>query len=187
MAVASEEFVARFLREARAIVGRAEPDDVTLRSLGDLLRQLAAESAAVATRDLAALHGTSAAARVIGSEGPEGLTLMLARFPETDSTPVHDHGSWGVACLVRGRDRYTAWERIDDGSDPENARLRVREERELRAGDIVWWLGPPHDIHGQQGVGEPAIELVLFGRDATKIPRHYFDPATGKVRTALPQ
>ena len=48
-------------------------------------------------------------------------------------------------------------------------------------------LGPPHDIHSQQGIDAPALELVLFGKNTMTIPRNYYDPETGKVRTALPQ
>ena len=29
--------------------------------------------------------------------------------------------------------------------------------------------------------------VILFGRNVTEFPRHYFDPSTGAVRTALPQ
>ena len=60
-------------------------------------------------------------------------------------------------------------------------------EKELGPGSFVTWSDPPEDIHSQQGIDEPATELVLFGRDVTTIPRRYYDPETGNVRTALPQ
>jgi len=44
----------------------------------------------------------------------------------------------------------------------------------------VAWLGPPHDIHSQQGIDVDAMELVLFGKNVTSIPRSYYDPATGQ-------
>jgi hypothetical protein len=49
------------------------------------------------------------------------------------------------------------------------------------------WLDPPHDIHSQQGIDEPALELVLFGKNVMAIPRNYYNPKTGVVTTALPQ
>jgi hypothetical protein len=51
---------------------------------------------------------------------------------------------------------------------------------------VTWWFDRPHDIHNQQGVGGPVRELVLFGRNTSRIPRRYFDPAAGTVREALP-
>jgi predicted metal-dependent enzyme (double-stranded beta helix superfamily) len=110
---------------------------------------------------------------------------MLARF--TTSTSVHDHGSWGVGCVVQGRDRYQTWERVDEAADPTRADVRLLDERELEPGDVVTWGGPPHDLHAQKGVDGPAWELILFGRNVTLMPRHYFDPSTGTVRTALPE
>ena len=38
----------------------------------------------------------------------------------------------------------------------------------------------------QQGVGGPVRELVLFGRDTSRIARRYFDPEAGTVREAFP-
>ena len=83
--------------------------------------------------------------------------------------------------MVRGRDHYRHFRLKDDG------RLEVLFDRELEAGSFVTWPDPPDDVHGQQGIGEPAWELVLFGQDVTKIPRHYHDLETGKVTTALPR
>ena len=60
-------------------------------------------------------------------------------------------------------------------------------EKEVEAGSFVTWLGPPNDIHSQQGIDGDAMELVLFGKNVTVIPRNYYDPETGQVRTALPQ
>jgi hypothetical protein len=69
----------------------------------------------------------------------------------------------------------------------EGDKVSLLYETELAAGSFVTWADPPHDIHSQQGIGEPAWELVLFGKDVSRIPRHYHDLETGSVRTALPQ
>lgn len=87
---------------------------------------------------------------------------MLARFPSDAATPVHNHNSWGVVCVIEGRDRYVAWRRLDDGSDPSRAHVEVAEERELSPGDVVWFEGPPHDIHSQQGIGGDVWELRVL-------------------------
>jgi hypothetical protein len=60
------------------------------------------------------------------------------------------------------------------------------EETIAGPGHVTWWFDRPHDIHNQQGVGGPVRELVLFGRNTSRIPRRYFDPAAGTVREALP-
>lgn len=154
-------------------------DEESLDSVGRLLAEESQRPGFVQEGDTKTLHGGNASFTVLQSD-PDGLTLMLARFPPQEETPVHDHGSWGVACVVHGHDRYRHWEHGPEG------RVNVLYERVLGPGQFVTWLDPPRDLHSQQGIEEPALEIVLFGKDVTRIPRHYHDPETGKVRTALP-
>ena len=130
------------------------------------------------------MKGGEGAASTILAEGRDGSVLMLARFPPDAPTPVHNHNSWGVVCVIEGRDRYVAWRRLDDGSDPRHAEIEVVEERELDPGDVVWFDPPPQDVHSQQGIGGDVWELVCFGRNPNREPRAYFDPASGAVTYA---
>jgi predicted metal-dependent enzyme (double-stranded beta helix superfamily) len=174
-----------FMIEARAILARGVSTE-RLTEVGRRLAQGASQPGFIPDTELRSLHGGVSAATLIQTD-PDGLTLMLGQFSPREATPVHDHGSWGVACVVQGRDRYKHWERLDDGSRPDRAQVRVLYEKVLGPGEFVTWLDPPGDVHSQQGVHGPALELVLFGRNVLEVPRHYFDPDTGTVRTDLPQ
>jgi predicted metal-dependent enzyme (double-stranded beta helix superfamily) len=171
--------VAEFMVEARTLL-ESGVSDTTLEAIGRRLAQLGRESGFVADSEMSALHATDSTFRLLQSD-PDGLTLMLSRFSPKEETPVHDHDSWGVACVIQGRDRYRHWALGDAG------RLHILYERELGPGDFVHWLEPPQDIHSQLGVGGDALELVLFSKNVMAIPRHYYDPETGAVRTSLPQ
>jgi predicted metal-dependent enzyme (double-stranded beta helix superfamily) len=170
--------VAEFMSSARDLLAGGAGDDAR----EGVARLLSAESRKrgfVPDAEMQSLHGGDSTFTVLQSDA-DGLTLMLAKFSAVEETPVHDHGSWGIACVVSGRDRYRHY-RVDD-----TGRVNLLYEKELGPGEFVTWPDPPHDIHSQQGIGEPAWELVLFGKDVTRIPRHYHDLETGKVRTALP-
>ena len=182
-----EHTIAQFIADAHEVLAHGGVTESSLRALGDLLRRLAQLPDLIPDHDLAAMHGSDSSATVLHSDGAEAMTLVLAKFSPTAETPIHDHGSWAVACVVRGRDRYRHWERLDDSANPSHAELRLLYERELGPGDVVYWLDPPDDIHSQQGIDEPVWELLLFGKNAMIRPRHYFDPTTGAVRVALPQ
>lgn len=175
--------VARFLTEAAHLVATAGPNAETFEQVGRLMQRLDPGIVARTRDQLTSLHGSGATSTIL-AEGPDGAVLMLARFPSEAPTPVHNHNSWGVACVVEGRDRYVAWRRLDDGSDPHRAHLEVAEEREMGPGDFVWFGPPPQDVHSQQGVGDAAWELVYFGRNPNLAPRAYFDPASGTVTYA---
>lgn len=174
---------AELIREAEAIVEQDGPNETGFREIGLRLSRLADEPGIITEEHLISLHGSGATATILG-RGTTGSVLMLARFPPESETPIHNHNSWGVACVLRGRDRYRKWDRVDDGSDPDRADIRLSWERDLEPGEFVWFGLPPDDIHSQQGIDEAAFELVYFGSDPFAQPRSYFDPATGTVKLA---
>ena len=175
---------AAFVAAAVELLAKHGATDEGFRAVGARLRRLARQPGLVPDEQLAALHGSAASVTVL-HEGADGTyALLLGRFPAEAPTPVHNHNTWGIACVVQGRDRYLRWERRDDGTDPTRVALELAEERELRPGDVVWFHGPPHDIHSQQGIGEAAWELVFFGTNPNNQPRAYFDPERGTVSYA---
>jgi predicted metal-dependent enzyme (double-stranded beta helix superfamily) len=177
--------LARLFADVGAVLAEHGVTEAGLLEAGRLLAEVASEPW-VRDVELAPKHGGASESRVMRTDGAEELTLTLARFKAERATGVHDHGSWGVACVVDGRDRYQRWRRLDAGEQPGKARLELVEEHVSGPGEIVFWFDRPHDIHNQQGEGDPVRELVLFGRDTSRIPRRYFDPDAGTVREALP-
>jgi len=171
--------VADFMATAREMLAGGV-DQASLNAVGRLLSEVSREPGFIPQTEMKSLHGGDTTSAVLQTD-PDGLTLMLGKFSPKVETPVHNHSSWGVACVVQGRDRYRHWHHDDEG------RLKVLYEKELGPGSFVTWLDPPHDIHSQQGIGDPAFELVLFGKNTMSIPRSYYNPETGEVRTALPQ
>ncbi len=174
--------VQSFVEEAETIVSSNGLTEDSFREVGSRLQKLA-RPGLISEEHLSSLHGSGATATIL-ARGAGGSVLMLARFPSEAETPIHNHNSWGVACVIQGRDRYRKWERVDDGSDPERAEIKLSLERELGPGDFVWFGEPPDDIHSQQGIGDAAWELVYFGRDPNAQPRAYFDPSIGTVTYA---
>jgi predicted metal-dependent enzyme (double-stranded beta helix superfamily) len=183
--VTFESGLEQFFRAAEDLLAEHGPSAGTFARMGTLLRPLAADPKLADASRLAALHNSSAGFTILG-HGNGGSTLMLARFPANAPTPVHNHHSWGVICVIRGRDRHILWAREDDGSQPGKARLRVVESRELGRGDTLWFPDVPDDIHSQQGIGGDAWELVYFARDPTTRSRLYFDPDRERVEERAP-
>jgi ketosteroid isomerase-like protein len=69
---------------------------------------------------------------------------------------VHDHGSWGAAVVLDGRDRYERFTVVD-------GRAVLDTTFWLEPGEAVWWLDPPGDVHRQEAAVGGATELVLVG------------------------
>ena len=86
-----------------------------------------------------------------------GAALAVRWFAPGTPTTIHDHGSWGAALVVEGRDRYERFEQVGADAAVLDATLW------LEPGDVVWWHDPPGDVHRQEGVDDGALELVLLG------------------------
>lgn len=182
--------IAEFIADAKKIVppDGSDPGPEGRAAVGEHLRRLAvnpdilAATGAPTTRQ--GTHGMDIHGGEIHKEPNGTLALMLARFPHETETPIHNHNSWGVVCVVAGRDRYVAWRRHDDGTQADYAKVEVAYEKELGPGEVVHFEDMPQDLHSQQGIGAPVWELVFFGRDPNARPRLYFDPANERVSSA---
>jgi predicted metal-dependent enzyme (double-stranded beta helix superfamily) len=176
----SYETLEAFIADVKEALTENEPRDATLEQIADLMRALVRSPLVARVHD--ELAGNVHTGRQSGPlyTDESGLTLVRGRFEPDALTPIHNHGSWGVIGVYRGRDRYQIWRRLDQQHGPGSARVQLVEERVLEAGDVAILPPPPQDIHAQQGLdGAPAYEFVLFGKNTMLLPRLYFDPAQG--------
>lgn len=187
-----QKAIAETMAEGRRAVDEHGESPAAMKRIEAALARLGRTGGLKENVNLRVLHGSSKmGAEVLASEGDHGITLFLIRFAADSPTPVHDHLTWGAIHVLEGRDRYIAWERLDDASDPERARLRVKHDKILLAGDSTHWHGPPRDIHSQEAIGAPVWELVMTGENVmhehvTQF-RHYFDHDSGRVTIGTPQ
>jgi predicted metal-dependent enzyme (double-stranded beta helix superfamily) len=184
-----------FIDDVRPILDGDGPDATGMERLvermAELVRDpevLAAHEAFLATLSVTApgvYTDTGRQSQVLHTDDT-GLTLVRSRFDPGEPTPIHSHGTWGIVGVYAGRDRHEAWRRVDGGDGPGEAVVELVEERVLGPGEVAVIPYPPQDIHRQQGHGEAAYELVLFGANAMVIPRLIFDPATRSARQVIP-
>lgn len=179
------EAVSDFIADVKRILGGEGASPNGLQRIAERMGELVRDPNATAGDETSGnFHAGRGSGPVYTDES--GLTLMQARFGPEAMTPIHNHGSWGVIGVYRGRDRYQVWRRRDAETVPGRAQVELVEERVLEPGDVAILPPPPQDIHAQQGIDGPAYEFVLFGRNAALLPRLYFDPATGTTREVFP-
>ena len=118
--------------------------------------------------DASCLSGTteSSTKKVSGSMGNvTSHSLQVFVWPPSTETKIHDHSSWGVYCCAVGSVLEERYERLDDGSRPDHARLKkiwqLSWSTEDGASNVL-----PHD-GGIHRVGNPsdglAISVHLYG------------------------
>ena len=114
---------------------------------------------------------------------PRGLFVVLALLwkPETASA-VHDHASWGVMGTFESAMEITNYDRVDDGSTPGMADLRVREVLPTTEGNVEVVIPPRVDIHRMANpTKRQTITLHTYGREVGAC--NVYDPQSGKVGT----
>jgi predicted metal-dependent enzyme (double-stranded beta helix superfamily) len=170
-----------FVADLKAIVAEHGVTDAGLARVGPLMARLTARDDLYPGLRHAGLGDDAPPVR-LHAEADGSLALSLARFSHEEPTRVHNHNSWGVACIYKGLDLYVKWARRDDGATPGYADVAIVEQRLLRRGDWTYWLDAPHDLHSQWGQdGHVAWELVLMGKNNQGLDRLFFEPALKRV------
>ena len=114
-------------------------------------------------------------------DGSYSLKIFL--WPPGTGTTIHDHSSWGAYACASGTVLEERFDRIDDGSKAERARLR-------KAWQLLW---SPEDgastvLPGEGGihrVGNPgedvAVSVHLYGPRTEEIDGRDYDPSRDYV------
>jgi predicted metal-dependent enzyme (double-stranded beta helix superfamily) len=110
-------------------------------------------------------------------------SLQIFVWPPGSETRIHDHSSWGAFCCVVGSVLEERYERADDGSLPDYARLKERWRRGWRGEDGISTVLPYE--RGIHRVGnpaeEPAISVHLYGPRPGEIDGRDYDPSQDYV------
>ena len=117
-------------------------------------------------------------------DDPEhSYSVQVFVWPPGSATRVHDHSSWGAFCCVVGSILEERYERLDDGSLPDHARLKKLWKLEWRREDGISTVLPGEE--GIHRVGnpteEPAISVHLYGPRLGEIDGRDYDPSENYV------
>lgn len=104
------------------------------------------------------------------ADHPSGLTLYLNVMQPGKVIPPHNHTVFACIAAVEGAERNKVYERVDDGSVPGQAELKLREEVDLRPGNALAMLAD--DIHSVTIDGTEVIRhLHFYGQPLESLTR----------------
>lgn len=108
-----------------------------------------------------------------------GFEVLGYRAEKARSSPAHDHGdSWALYGQVRDYTEMTEYNRLDDGRDPDNAKLGIKSKYKLETGQVgTYWGSQLHSTY----TPVECCYLRLTGTDLEKRPRVRIDQNTGKT------
>jgi predicted metal-dependent enzyme (double-stranded beta helix superfamily) len=117
-------------------------------------------------------------------EGQDGsYSLEVFVWPPGSRTRVHDHASWGTFRCVAGTILEERYDRLDDGSRFEHARLKVAWRVSWGPEDGASTVLPGNDgIHRVGNPGETtAVSVHLYGPPMGEVDGRDYDPSRDYV------
>ncbi|MGB3310257.1 MAG: cupin [Nodosilinea sp.] len=102
------------------------------------------------------------------------LAVQMVSWQPGQTSPIHNHGTWGIVALVSGQERNRLWRRAPQPDHPDH--LEPIDDIILNPGDVVALTADA--IHSVEALGdEPAVSFNLYG--VTRFDQRYgFDPAS---------
>lgn len=119
-------------------------------------------------------------------EDPKHGYQVLAHINEkARQSPPHDHGeSWAVYGQAIGYTDMKEWNRVDDGKDPDRAKLQFTRSYRLNPGEVgVYSHGAVHAID----YPDKSRFIRITGTNLDKIWRIAINEETGQIKRMGPQ
>ncbi|HEX6437960.1 MAG TPA: cysteine dioxygenase family protein [Candidatus Binatia bacterium] len=101
-----------------------------------------------------------------------------------DNAKAHNHDTWGLVGVIENEIQETRFRRKDDGTRNQYADLEVTAVVSNQAGMVSCLVAPSDDIHEMNNVTDRnTVEIHVYGKDLTDMPRLRFDTAAKAVKT----
>ena len=108
------------------------------------------------------------------------FSIASAVWDVGQSTPIHDHGTWGVIGLIQGEEDEIHYE-IPSGSAPKKIM-----ERKLQQGDVAVCCTSDQDVHEVACASNvPTVGIHVYGGNIGELERHVYDKTTGEEKTVV--
>jgi len=153
-----------------------------LRRIADFKRRLLIQEGVLSAGQLETIEGRPYTRNLLFRD-PKGRFVVVAiLWGGHTVSPVHDHRTWAVMGVYDNYVRITNFERIDDGSRTDHARLEPKEALIAPRGSVGYVLPPFQEIHQMENpTGRPTVGIHTYGRAVEECT--VFDLATGSTAT----
>jgi predicted metal-dependent enzyme (double-stranded beta helix superfamily) len=101
-----------------------------------------------------------------------------------DNARAHNHDTWGLVGVIENEIQEIRFRRRDDGMKAGYADLEATAVVKNKAGMVSCLVSPTDDIHEMNNVTDHnTVEIHVYGKDLTDMPRLRFDIASKAVKT----
>ena len=162
--LAEEYRLYRFLTEVEDIIRLAAAEGIneesSLSGLRMLVRKLILNCYTVKTRLPEPNQKTGISVVMLYDELGFPMTIQTEMTLPGTTSPIHNHGTWGIIAVLQGKQKNTFWKRDPHAEFP--YKIDRVGERIFEPGDIISFT--TEAIHSIEAVGdEPTITFNLYG------------------------
>ena len=151
-----------------------------VRHISDAARRLIAKPLTL-NADLRYIPPHAYGRNLVYRDPDHGFVVIAMVWPPNTIGSPHDHMTWGVVAVSEGSIRICNFQREDDGTNKEFAKLHEIVRIDGKPGDVGHVLPPHEDIHSISNLSptEPALSIHTYGRDIKRC--RVFNAQTGKI------
>lgn len=173
----------RFIEDTEAIARKNPAESDVLRGIKPFLERLIANPNAVPADAFKPRHDRFAM-NLIYMPNDKSFSVIGGVWKPGQTTPIHDHLTWALIGVYEGEEREALYRRIDDGSNPKMAKLKMVSTRINKRGHVTV-LGKA-GMHKVDNISEKTARSIhIYGLDIGSTERHSYDPVTGEIGTFL--
>ena len=164
-------YLYRFLTELEDTVKQTEEEIDCLAKIRMLVRRLITNSYWVRSKYPEPDFETGTSVELLYEELGFPFTVQTVTFTPGTTSNIHNHGTWGVVAILKGKEKNIFWQR---SPTPEFIdKIESTKELILSPGDIISFV--PGAIHCVEAVAdEPTVTFNLYGETKSK-ERFEFD------------
>ncbi|OWT75504.1 MULTISPECIES: cysteine dioxygenase family protein [unclassified Achromobacter] len=176
--------VSETLADIRQLLAGRELSRELLADVSARLERLAQASELFGSADFpppAGGQGESTRYRLNPDDGDSDIALYLNSINPGKTSVPHNHTTWAVIVAISGEELNRIYQRSDDGSDAEHAKLALSHEQVVRPGASIAFL--PDDLHSIHVTGNaPTLHFHLYGQPLETLSgRIGIEPDTGRI------
>lgn len=128
-------------------------------------------------------RGTTAYGRYMLRRCPH-FNISAVVWGPGDNAKAHNHDTWGMVGVIENEIQETRFVRKDNGAEPGKAEIEATKVVVNKAGMVSCLIAPNDDIHEMNNITDrDTVEIHVYGKDLTDVPRLRFDVASGSVKT----
>jgi predicted metal-dependent enzyme (double-stranded beta helix superfamily) len=179
---ASESALQKFIQSTRQLFAEEKDPAKRWESMSPLLEELLADNSIKEQSKTwpDCSQGSERAENLLFYEDPDYKFVIngLIKAAKT-RTQIHDHAhNWTLYGVLDGTESIERYERIDDGSKPDYAKIRQTVNVEVGPGKID--LVPPYQIHAEESGHERTVAIIVRAEKAGGFLQGRYDPKTNR-------